>query len=198
VYNNDNILIAFQLAKDRASGRLNCWQPGAGSRDGSRPGIKNRVTSGSRRSQAQELRPDQQVLVEAVARVIADEVTPLAEELDRLRAFFRQNSEHSLHIPPQRKYDINEVRIRLYTGRDPNTLADDERAHAEENALSTRTIERLVAAGHLERLVIGGSRLFSETQVQAYERRVAEGKVRTRAARRGGKRQTRAGNGTSS
>jgi hypothetical protein len=151
--------------------------------------MQDDVTIGTRRGRTPELSTDQQAIVEAVARVVAEGVLPLTEEFDQLRAYMAQNSEHFLHIPPQRKYDIDEVRLRLYTGRDPNTLIDDERAHAEENALSTRTIERLVAAGHLERLVIGGSRLFSETQVQAYERRVAEGKVKRRAARRGGKRQ---------
>lgn len=132
------------------------------------------------------LAPEHHSLLAALARVVEERVAPLTEEIARLRAL--QEREGPSAIPPQRKYTADEVRLRLYTGRDPNALTDDEREDAEANALSVRSIERLVSSGVLERLLIGGSRFFSETQVQAYERRVAEGKVRRPAARRGGKR----------
>lgn len=91
-------------------------------------------------------------------------------------------------IPPTRKYTEEEVRLRLYTGRDPAALSAGDRAEAEARAVSVRTIQRLRSAGDLPFVKVGGSVFVSEAQVRIYERRVDEGRLDRRAKRRGGKR----------
>ncbi|HEX9951768.1 MAG TPA: hypothetical protein VGB53_08375 [Rubricoccaceae bacterium] len=88
-------------------------------------------------------------------------------------------------IPSARKYTYDEVRVRIHAGRDPAAMGEDERARAVAAAPCVRTIHRLVARGHLERVVLSRTPYVTETQVRTYERNIAEGRFRQPAQRRG-------------
>ena len=88
---------------------------------------------------------------------------------------------------PSRKYTYDEARLRLHTGRDPLALSPDERDAAETGAVSKRTIVRLVSRGHLERVLVASTPRITEVGIRTYERKLAEGRFRRPAQRRGGR-----------
>lgn len=120
--------------------------------------------------------------VEAVVAIVR---LAVREEMDQARAEPRP-LDHT--PPPTRKYSYDEVRVRIHTGRDPASLSAVELATAREAAPSAKTIQRLVSRGHLERVKLSRTPYVTETQVRTYERRLAEGRFRQPAERRGAKR----------
>lgn len=76
---------------------------------------------------------------------------------------------------PDRKYTAEEAGWRLVCGRDPATLTEAERAGIEP--LSARTVDRLVACGHIARIRIGRSSYISEQSIRNFEASLACGAI---------------------
>lgn len=107
--------------------------------------------------------------LETLLRDVAETV----ERLERREA--TRDLKSQTGIPRQRKYTKEDAGWRLVTGRDPAALTAAERE--QTTPLSVRTVERLLAAGVLQGLRIGGQTYVTEIAVQTYERYVAEGYV---------------------
>jgi hypothetical protein len=106
----------------------------------------------------------------------------LAERLDRIEALLTAIAEGSVSAnnvksgnPAMRKYTAEEAGIRLKTGRDPHEMTDQERATAPRFCRSH--VQRLAAAGVLDRIKVGRSACYTEAGIRKYEEAVAAGWV---------------------
>ena len=109
-----------------------------------------------------------------------------SQAVDAIAAAIRQ-PDRAAPPDPARKYTYDEVRVRLATGRDPDALTDAEREAALADAVSAKTVQRMVRSGELAHVSIRSRPYVTETQVRVYERNLAEGRTRRRAQRRGGR-----------
>ena len=100
------------------------------------------MANGRGRSHTREISTDQQALVKALARVVAENVVPLADEIARLST--------RLQRPDLQKYTVDEACIRLKRSRS--------------------SLYALFKSGELNRVNEQGRTYLTEEEIQRWER----------------------------